>query len=96
MKCLEQIQQGVVKMSDTMQDTVETSNNIGLIRTESDHILVSTHTRSFIDADMELLSQKIVTTIASSGASSETVMMAPAWAEDQQSAFLQLQSNDLP
>ncbi|MBQ7419925.1 MAG: beta-Ala-His dipeptidase [Prevotella sp.] len=93
MSCLEQIPQGVVKMSDTMQDTVETSNNIGCIRTESDHILISTHTRSFIDADMQQLSQEIADTFASANATSETVMSAPAWQEDQQSPFLQLTSD---
>lgn len=45
MSCLEQIPQGVVKMSETMKDTVETSNNVGRISTEEDHIFVSTHTR---------------------------------------------------
>ena len=49
MACLRQIPQGVVRMSDTMKDTVETSNNIGRVVTEGDHIFVSTHTRSFID-----------------------------------------------
>ena len=56
MTCLEQIPQGVVKMSEVMKDTVETSNNIGRILTEDDHLFVSTHTRSFIDSEMERLS----------------------------------------
>ncbi len=93
MSCLEQIPQGVVKMSEVMKDTVETSNNVGRITTESDHLFVSTHTRSFIDDDMAQLSQDIANTFASYGASSETVMSAPAWQEDQQSPFLQLTSN---
>ena len=93
MSCLEQIPQGVVKMSDVMQDTVETSNNVGRISTESDHILVSTHTRSFIDDDMAKLSQDIAGTFAANGGQSETVMSAPAWLEDQHSAFLQLTSD---
>ena len=88
MTCLEQIPQGVVKMSDTMKDTVETSNNVGRILTEDDCIFVSTHTRSFIDADMDALSKDIA-----HGAQSELVMSAPAWQEDQQSSFLQLTSN---
>ncbi|MBP3775708.1 MAG: beta-Ala-His dipeptidase [Prevotella sp.] len=93
MSYLEQIPQGVVKMSDVMQDTVETSNNVGRISTESDHILVSTHTRSFIDDDMAKLSQDIAGTFAANGGQSETVMSAPAWQEDQHSAFLQLTSD---
>ena len=93
MTCLEQIPQGVVKMSETMPGTVETSNNIGRIQTEEDCIFVSTHTRSFIDSDMAALSRKIADVFAANGGSSETVMSAPAWQEDQQSPFLQLTSD---
>ena len=93
MSCLEQIPQGVVKMSDTMKGTVETSNNVGRIVTEDDCIFISTHTRSFIDSDMEELSKQIANVFASYGGKSETVMSAPAWQEDQQSPFLQLTSD---
>ena len=93
MSCLEQIPQGVVKMSEVMKDTVETSNNVGRILTEEDHILVSTHTRSFIDSDMETLSKEIADVFAESGATSELVMSAPAWQENQQSDFLRLTSD---
>ena len=92
--CLEQVPQGVVKMSETMPGTVETSNNIGRIVTEEKHIFVSTHTRSFIDNDMVVLSETIAKTFtAVGGATSEVVMSAPAWQEVQQSPFLQLVSN---
>ena len=92
--CLEQVPQGVVKMSETMPGTVETSNNIGRIVTEEKHIFVSTHTRSFIDNDMAVLSETIAKTFtAVGGATSEVVMSAPAWQEVQQSPFLQLVRN---
>jgi len=98
--CLKQIPQGMVKMSDTMKDTVETSNNIGRIITKDDGehqssgcIFVSTHTRSFIDSEMEQLSRRIADVMGAAGAESETVMSAPAWQEDQQSAFLQTTSD---
>ena len=93
MSCLEQIPQGVVKMSDAMPGTVETSNNVGRITTTEDHIFVSTHTRSFIDDDMAALSRQIADTFKEQGAESEVVMSAPAWQENQQSPFLQLVSN---
>ena len=93
MTCLEQIPQGVVKMSEVMKDTVETSNNIGRILTEDDHLFVSTHTRSFIDSEMERLSRTIANVFATHGASSETIMSAPAWQEDQESDFLRLTSD---
>ena len=93
MTCLEQIPQGVVKMSEVMKDTVETSNNIGRILTEDDHLFVSTHTRSFIDREMEKLSRTIANVFATHGASCETIMSAPAWQEDQESDFLRLTSD---
>ena len=80
-------------MSETMKDTVETSNNVGRILTDNDHIFVSTHTRSFIDSEMEALSQDIANVFAGCGATSETIMSAPAWQENQQSDFLRLTSD---
>ena len=88
---LDQVPQGMVnmvKMSEAMSGTVETSNNVGRILTEADHIFVSTHTRSFIDADMDRLSKDIANVFKSVGAESEVIMSAPAWQEDQQSPFL--------
>ena len=93
MTCLCEVPQGVVRMSEAMPGTVETSNNIGRIVTEEEHIFVSTHTRSFIDSDMESLSRKIANVFANCGSTSETVMSAPAWQEDQHSAFLKLTSD---
>ena len=91
--CLEQVPQGVVKMSESMPGTVETSNNVGRISTEEGDIFVSTHTRSFLDNDMAALSNEIAQTFTAVGASSEVVMSAPAWQEDQQSPFLQMVSD---
>ncbi len=93
MTCLEQIPQGVVKMSEEMKDTPETSNNVGRISTADDHIFVSTHTRSFSDSEMEALSSDIANVFKACGAESETIMAAPAWQEDQHSDFLQLTSD---
>ncbi|MBR5747816.1 MAG: beta-Ala-His dipeptidase [Prevotella sp.] len=90
---LDVIPNGVVKMSDSMPGTVETSNNVGRISTAEDHIFVSTHTRSFIDDNMAALSKQIADTFKQQGAESEVVMSAPAWQENQQSPFLQLVSN---
>ena len=100
MHCLEQIPQGVVKMSDTMKDTVETSNNVGRISTEEGdgehqqpHIIVTTHTRSFVDSEMEALSRDIANVFKGRGATSEVIMSAPAWQENQQSDFLRMTSD---
>ena len=93
LKSLEQVPQGMVKMSEEMPGTVETSNNVGRIVAEADHLFVSTHTRSFIDSKMAALSEEIAKAFAAAGAESEVVMSAPAWQEDQQSPFLQLVSD---
>ena len=91
--CLEKVPQGVVKMSESMPGTVETSNNVGRLVAEGDHLFVSTHTRSFVDDDMAALSKTIASAFATAGAVSEVVMSAPAWQEDQQSPFLQMVSD---
>jgi dipeptidase D len=98
--CLDVVPNGVVKMSDVMPGTVETSNNVGRVSTvegdgehQSPHLFVSTHTRSFIDDDMAVLSKQIADTFKKQGAVSEVVMSAPAWQENQQSPFLQQVSN---
>ena len=82
MTCLCEVPQGVVRLKWAMPDTVETSNNIGRVVMEEEHIFVSTHTRSFIDDDMDALSKAIAKTFKDSGAHSEVVMSAPAWQED--------------
>jgi dipeptidase D len=92
-KSLKATPQGVIKMSEVMEGTVETSNNIGVVETRENSLFVSTHSRSFIDADLEKLSDDIATVFKSNGFSSKRVMMAPAWQEDQHSAFLQLTSD---
>ena len=91
--CLEQIPQGVVKMSETMEDTVETSNNVGRIFIDHDHIVVTTHTRSFVYDDMVNLGKEIADVFKEEGGTSELVMAAPAWQEKQDSHFLSLTSD---
>lgn len=91
--CLNATPQGMIKMSEVMENTVETSNNIGVVETCEDRLFVSTHSRSFIDDDLEKLSSDIAEVFTSHGFSSQRVMMAPAWQEDQHSAFLKLTSD---
>ena len=93
MLCLEQIPQGVVKMSEALNDTVETSNNVGRIFVDGDHIVVTTHTRSFIYDDMVALGKDIANVFKQEGGDSELVMAAPAWQEKQDSDFLNLTSD---
>ena len=93
MTCLEQIPQGVIAMSETIADTVETSNNVGRVFEEDGCIVVTTHTRSFIDDDMRKQAADIADVFAKAGGSSETLMEAPAWQENPDSPFLKLTSD---
>ncbi len=93
MEALEQTPQGVIAMSQTMPDTVHTSNNVGLIRTEQDEVTVSTHTRSFDVDEMERTGLDIKQAFAQAGATTELVMSAPAWQENPDSDFLNLTSD---
>lgn len=89
MTALEQIPQGVVAMSETMADTVHTSNNVGRVMATDEAFVVTTHTRSFSDSDMASLAADIKDVFAEQGGSSTTIMEAPAWQENQQSEYLQ-------
>ena len=89
MTSLEQIPQGVVAMSETMADTVHTSNNVGRVIATDEAFVVTTHTRSFSDSDMASLAADIKDVFAEQGGSSTTIMEAPAWQENQQSEYLQ-------
>lgn len=93
MEALGQTPQGVIAMSQAMEGTVHTSNNVGLIRTERDEMTVSTHTRSFDVAEMEQTGLAIKEVFAQWGATTELVMSAPAWQENPDSDFLNLTSD---
>lgn len=89
-RAIGRIPYGVIKMSERMEGTVETSNNIGVIRTREDHFHVTTHTRSFINTKMERIGKEIADEIAQNGGCSEIVMSTPAWQERTDSEFMHL------
>lgn len=93
MACMEQIPQGVIRMSEKMTDTVETSNNVGRVFFDGDDLVVTTHTRSFIDEDMKSVADEIAQVMREAGATSSVVMSAPAWQENPDSPFLRLTSD---
>jgi dipeptidase D len=89
-QAIDRIPYGVIKMSERMEGTVETSNNIGVIRTREDHFYVTTHTRSFINSRMVQIGKDIAGEIARIGGTSEIVMSTPAWQECTDSPFIHL------
>lgn len=93
MLCLEKLPQGVVKMSETLEGTPETSNNVGRVYHDGEALVVTTHTRSFINNDMESVAADIANVMQESGAVSQTLMKAPAWQENAASPFIKLTSD---
>lgn len=81
---------GPLEMHAEMPGTPMTSNNIGTVRMEKGSFLISTHSRSFKQYDMELLASKIRQIFEVSGAEVTEIMNAPSWQEDTHSPFLQL------
>lgn len=79
--CLEQIPQGVVKMSETMEGIIETSNNVGQIVTEEEALLVTSLTRSIIDTDMKELADEIKEVFAACGGISKTIVESHSTSE---------------
>ena len=81
---------GVLRMRDDMPGTVMTSNNIGIIRTETGSIHVSCHTRSFSDEEMVRTAEDISRHFEEAGADVCVVMNTPGWQENTDSAYLAL------
>lgn len=83
-----QIPSGVVQMSRTTPDTVETSNNTGIIRTEDECVFVSNYSRSFVDAEVLKLGCLIREALGQAGAETEVIMSSPAWQSVPGSPFI--------
>ena len=71
------------------ETTPVTSNNIGIVRSNGSSVSITTHTRSFIDADMVALGERIKDIV---DADTTLVMSAPAWREDKDSDYLAMVS----
>lgn len=84
---------GVIRMREDMPDTVMTSNNIGILRTEKEHVVIGCHTRSFDDEEMVETATEISRHFLCFGAEVQVVMNTPGWQERQGSAFLGLVSH---
>lgn len=81
---------GVLKMHEQLENTVMTSNNIGLVRTEDDALMLTLHTRSFSNEELEEWSKAFAIILVSEGFEIERIMNAPSWQENPDSPFLKL------
>lgn len=79
---------GVIAMRDDMPGTVQTSNNIGLLKQTEGQVVLTTHTRSFCDKTMEEIGGKIATALKESGATVSLAANSPAWQENSESDFI--------
>lgn len=93
LKCIIDIPFGNLKMSEQIKDTVETSNNIGMIKMNENDFFISNHTRSFNDEDMIKLGNDIKQIFDTAGARTEVIMSAPAWKSNPDSPFINLAEN---
>lgn len=79
---------GVIEMRKDIPDTVQTSNNIGVLTQNGDQVEITTHTRSFGDETMVKLGTEIARILQENGAEVTLEANSPAWEENSESAFL--------
>ena len=89
--CIAHLPYGVQRMREDMPDTVMTSNNIGMVRTEDNSLTVSCHTRSFDNGEQTKLSSDIRQMMLDGQASDvEILMNTGSWVERPDSPLLAL------
>ncbi len=89
-KAVDAMPYGALKMSETLENTVETSNSTGMVKTNDNDFFVSNYSRSFVDEEVLRLGDKIKQLFDEAGAKTEVIMSAPAWQSDLSSPFLKL------
>ncbi|MDD4842760.1 MAG: aminoacyl-histidine dipeptidase [Anaerotignum sp.] len=81
---------GVQTMSMEMEGLVESSSNIGIVKTTSEHIYFDNAVRSSVESRKELICQKIYSIASLCGASVEDVNDYPGWKFNPNSPLLKL------
>ena len=81
---------GVQTMSNEMEGLVESSSNIGILRTEEEHIFIDNAVRSSVESKKEALCQKIEALGALCGARVQGVNDYPGWQYNPQSELLEI------
>lgn len=90
LSALHQIPAGVIRMHPELEGTVMTSNNIGVVRTNENELILSLHTRSFDYDEMVRFGESFARILKNENAETELIMSAPAWQENHESDFLKL------
>jgi len=77
-----------LRMSDQFDGVVETSNNLGIVRSHDDHIEIVSLSRSLINSARDFTSQLIAGTFELIGAKTEISGVYPGWKPNPDSAIL--------
>jgi dipeptidase D len=83
----------VVRMSDTMQGTVETSSNLAIVKATKDSIEVSCLVRSFSESAKMALASRLDSVFSLGGAKVIMDGSYPGWKPDVQSEILEVMKN---
>ena len=81
---------GVERMSQTMPGTVETSNNLAIVKIADGKVAIVTLMRSFIDSAKVALSRKIAAVLNNAGIKTRFVGGYSGWAPDDKSEILKV------
>ena len=81
---------GVERMSQTMPGTVETSNNLAIVKIADGKVSVVTLMRSFIDSAKVALSRKIAAVLNNAGVATRFTGAYSGWAPDDKSQILKV------
>ncbi len=81
---------GVIRITLSVDNLVETSNNIGIIATEEDHIRITCAVRSSIESLLDDICSKIETLANLIGAKIEVYSRYPGWEFDKNSEILKI------
>lgn len=83
---------GVQTMSMEMEGLVESSNNIGILKTTSDSIYIDNAVRSSVESRKELICKKIESVATLCGAKIEEINDYPGWRFNPESSLLKVLS----
>ncbi|MHA1228805.1 MAG: beta-Ala-His dipeptidase, partial [Candidatus Hodarchaeales archaeon] len=89
-KLLKEIPHGPLAFSKTIEGLVETSNNLALIETKADEIVISCSSRSSKDKELENLRKSLKELAEERGGIVEQGTAYPGWSPDLNSALLKL------
>jgi len=90
LRLLASLPHGVEAMSYDIPDLVETSNNVATVRAANGSLVITTSSRSSVDAELEALRRRVRATAELAGAAVEAGPAYPGWKPNRVSALLKV------